>query len=137
MDKPRFEQMVQGTSAGELMRLLHGADVATASWARKELTSRGFSNVELRLAERLADPDPRVRRRWVRYLPGMRGIDAQKWLLWLSRDSDSEVRLTAITLMASTTNREILDRLATLAADDQDARIRARSEEHTSELQSH
>jgi hypothetical protein len=124
---PRFEQ-IEGTTAGELMQLLHGSDVSTVSWARDELSRRGFSKTELRLAERLADPDPRVRRQWVRYLPGLRGVDAQQWLLWLSRDSDAEVRLTAITLMASTTNRELLDRLAELAASDTDARIRAQAE---------
>lgn len=125
--KPRFEQ-VEGTNAGELMQLLHGSDVATASWARNELSRRGFNKTELRLAERLADPDPRVRRQWVRYIPGLRGVDAQQWLLWLSRDDDADVRLTAITLMASTTNRELLDRLAELAASDNDARIRGQAE---------
>jgi hypothetical protein len=107
----------------ELMRRLRSADKAAASEAEAELMRRGFKTVHLELARMLFDPDPKVRKRLAHALPGMTSVDAVPWMWWLSRDSDPEVRLTAITLMATTGDPALLERLEEIARQDSDPRI--------------
>ncbi len=52
------------------------------------------------------------------------GIDAAPWLLRLARDRDAEVRLTAITLLATTGDRALLEEVRRIAQADSDPRIR-------------
>jgi hypothetical protein len=112
----------------ELMRRLRAGDGSTVAGARAELVRRGFTKIHLELARRLFDPDPNVRRELARLLPGVQGIRPGTWLWWLSRDDDPEVRLTAITLLATTGERAVLDRVEGIARNDPDPRIRRQAE---------
>ncbi len=68
--------------------------------------------------------DPAVRKELARQLPELRSIDAAPWLIQLSRDSDPGVRLTAITLMATSGDPLLLEQVARIAGEDPDQRIR-------------
>ena len=108
----------------ELMRQLRSEDNDAAAQARTELIRRGFTEVDLELARRFCDPDPEVRKRLARSLPGLQSVDAAAWLLPLCRDSDAEVRMTAVTLMATTGDPGLLEQVESIARQDADPRIR-------------
>ena len=115
---------LRGDESMELMRQLRAEDKETMSRARGELIRRGFTEVDLELARRLFDPDVEVRKRLARSLPGLTSIDAASWLLALCRDPDSDVRMTAVTLMATTGDPGLLERVEAMAREDADSRIR-------------
>jgi hypothetical protein len=117
-----------GVDTVVVMRQLHSADPAAVAAARSELVRRKFSAVHLNLARRLFDPDPEVRKELARMLPGVAGVDAVPWLLWLGRDQDAEVRLVAITLMATTGDPTLLGEIEKMAQEDPDPRIQQRAE---------
>ncbi len=107
----------------DLVGLLYDDNGMLVAKAEAELARRGFTGMHLELAKRLTDPDPEVRRRWVQSLPGMQDLDARPWLLWLARDEDTEVRRTALSLLATGSDPETLATVERLARDDADPRI--------------
>jgi len=114
------------TEVRDLIGLLSGRE---AQAARSELQRRGFGPVELALAEKMVDPDPQVRKQLARLLPQMTSIEPQRWLLWMCRDEDAEVRLTAISLLATCGNPAVLAEVEQRAAADADPRVRRLGEQ--------
>jgi len=112
----------------ELVRQLRGADADGGADIRQELQRRGFRDVHFRLAAQLFDPDPHQRRQMVRMLPELPGVDAGPWLAWLCRDPDAEVRLAAITIVATAGTPELLAEIESLARNDDDPRIQQQAE---------
>jgi HEAT repeat protein len=80
------------------------------------------------LARKLFDPNPEVRKALARALPRLQSVDAGPWLLRLSRDEDAEVRLAAITLMATTGDPSLLGQVEAAARQDPDPRIQEQAE---------
>jgi hypothetical protein len=113
----------------ELMRDLNSTDPTIESKARTELTQRGFTDFHLKFARRLFDPDPAVRKEVAQMLPGLPGVDAVPWLLYLCRDDDPEVRLTAVSLIVTTGNPALLDKAEAIARADNDPRIQNQAEQ--------
>ena len=107
----------------DLMRQLSDADEDRAKPLQAELRRRGLSAAEIDLAGRLFDSDPAVRKRLVAELPGMADIDASAWLLQCCKDGDADVRLASFSLLATSTNPLLLQKLKVLAQNDADARI--------------
>jgi hypothetical protein len=112
----------------QLMQRLARQEEPRASGARAELVRRGFTEVHLELARRLFDPDPEVRKRLARLLPAVQSVDAAPWLLWLSRDSDPEVRLVAIGLIATSGDAVLLEQIEQAAREDPDPQIQRQAE---------
>jgi hypothetical protein len=108
-----------------VMSLLHDPLPDTVAAAAAELDDRGLSGQHLELARDLTDPDPAVRRRLVDRLPDTPGLVARPWLLWLSHDDDADVRLAALTFLATSSDPRLLDYVRQLADRDQDPRIEA------------
>lgn len=108
----------------ELLRALRGAGDELRRMAGDELRKRGWPEREVVLALHLAGDDAGERRRWAESLPRISGLDAKPWLLWLSEDDDPEVRLVALTLMATTRDPEMLAVVARMGRDDADGRVR-------------
>ena len=100
------------------------SDPKEAAAARTELSRRGLTEVHFDLARRLFGADPGVRKQLARTLPELKSIDATPWLLHLSKDADAEVRLTAITLLATSGDPALLQQVEQIAAEDDDPRIR-------------
>ena len=113
----------------ELMQQLRQSDHQASAAAREELIRRGFGEVDLELARQLFDPDPAVRKHLAQAVPRLQSIDAVPWLLWLCRDDDADVRMTAVTLLATTGDPQLLERVETLARQDTDPRIRELAEQ--------
>ncbi len=98
----------------DLMRQLGSAEEKPAEKFQAELRRRGFSAVEIDLARRLFDADPAVRKRLIAELPAMPDIDASAWLTQCCKDEDAEVRLAAFSLLATSNNPLLLQKIKVL-----------------------
>lgn len=127
--KPLAAADLQAMDEMEVMRLLQNPNAKTAAAGREELQRRGFGAVQIDLATRLFSSNSNVRRELARALPALRSIDPTPWLLWLARDEDAEVRLTAISLMATVSDPRLLAEIERMAASDEDPRIRRCAEQ--------
>lgn len=110
------------------MRDLHASDPGVAEAARAELIAQGFSEGQIELAQRLFDPDPTVRRELARALIELGSIDPLPWLLHLCRDEDPQVRLTALSLLATTGDPTLLRQVAEMVRRDPDPEVQRLSE---------
>lgn len=113
-----------------LVMLLHAGDGEQVSRAHLELRAQGFSSHQIEVVKRLFDPDPQVRQQSARALPGVRGMNAKPWLLWLTRDENADVRLVAIGLLATSRDPELTARMREIANDDADSRVRRQAERY-------
>ncbi|MBN2291514.1 MAG: HEAT repeat domain-containing protein [Pirellulales bacterium] len=130
-DMSKAHQSSSGLSDAKTEDLLHqlnSGDASTAATARNELQLRGFKDVHFRVAAKLCDPNPAVRAELARKLPGVRGINPQPWLLMLARDVNGDVRLAAITLLATAADPSVLDEVEALARQDIDRRVRQQAD---------
>jgi HEAT repeats len=107
-----------------LLAQLRDADADVATDARRKLVQRGFTPGQIEIGMHLTAADARERLRWTEVLPRYVGIETKPWLLWLSRDADADVRLAAASLMATTSDPQMLERVRQLARDDEDPRVR-------------
>ncbi len=121
--KPVLDSEFGKIETDVLMRWLLADDAAVVSRAEAELRRRGFTDIQLKLARCLFNPDPAVRIELARTLPKLTTIDPVPWLLWLSRDPHIEVRLAAISLMATTGDPALLTRIRQMAREDADAAV--------------
>lgn len=95
----------------EVMLDLHSEDAAITAAAEKELSRRGYKAVHLSIARQLTDPDSAVRLKLVLALPRARGIDPRPWLLRLSEDRDEGVRAAALSILRTSQDPELLQKL--------------------------
>ncbi len=125
-DKPSDE--LKSADSFDLLERSCSPVAELAAAARAELSRRGFNEVHFDLARRMFSADPAVRKELARALPELRSIDAAPWLMQLSKDTDPEVRLTAITLMATSGDPLLLAEVERIAGADSDPRIREQVE---------
>ena len=111
-----------------VMKQLRSADGRVATAAEVELTQRGFSAAHLELARRLFDPDPSVRKQIGRAALETPGVNPIPWLVELSRDDDPEVRLAAVTLMATTGEPALIGNIEEIARRDPSERVRRQAQ---------
>jgi hypothetical protein len=121
--EPEPDEKFDSMETDVLMRWLHSADATVAARAEAVLRRQGFTDVQVELARRLFDADTAVRIELARTLPRLTSIDPVPWLLWLSRDPDAEVRLAAISLMATTGDPALHARIRQMAREDSDAAV--------------
>ena len=120
----RLPASLAAEDAVGLIKDLNSEDDARAEAAEAELIGRGFTEAQIELARKLYDPDAAVRKKLVRELPGLQGVDTVPWLLELCRDAQSEVRLAAIALLATSSDPAVLDEVERIAGRDDDSGIR-------------
>ncbi len=126
--EPRTQEQPPGglreVATIELMRSLDVRDGRVQISARAELVRRGFTAEHIDLAHRLFDPNPETRRRLVGRLAEVRSVNATPWLMHLASDTHVEVRWTALSMLATATDRAILQDVGRMARADPDPRIR-------------
>ena len=120
----RLRASLAGEDAIALIKDLNSQSDARADAAEAELIGRGFNATQLDLARKLFDPNPEVRKKLVQELPGLQDVDTVPWLLELCRDAESEVRLEAITILATSSDPAVLDQIEQIAGRDSDSSIR-------------
>ena len=116
---------LKAVDALDLMRRLRSEKEAEQTAARRELLRRGFSEVDLDLARQLFSPDIAARKQLALAVPRLASVDAARWLMWLAADPQPEVRMAAITTLATTGDPRLLDRVEALARKDSDQQIQA------------
>lgn len=89
------------------------------------MARRNFSEVDLELARQLFSPDVEVRKQLARAVPRLSSVDAAQWLLWLALDPQPEVRLVAVSTLATTGDPALLDRVEAMVRNDRDPQIQA------------
>ncbi len=127
-----FESPVAGSSSASddeagTVRLMHDlgdANPSTAESALVELKARGFTDTHLQMARQLTSPDKAQRARLAAAIPGVAGIDARLWLTWLLRDEAAEVRVAALSVLATTGDPDSLWRVLEIARQDPEPQVR-------------
>jgi hypothetical protein len=120
---------LKSVDALDLMRRLRADDGDQRTEARRELTRRGFSEVDMELARQLFSPDAEARKQLAQTVPRLSSVDAAQWLMWLAQDPQPEVRLAAISTLATTGDPALLDRVEALARSDRDPQIQVQAEQ--------
>ena len=117
-----------GVETVDLMQRLQSPRDETVAEAQAELARRGFSETHLALARQLFHPDPEVRMRLARLLPDLPNVSAAPWLMQLARDESAEVRLLAISLLATTGDPALTEAIEAIAREDPDPRVQRQAE---------
>lgn len=112
-----------------LMHDLNDDDAKVAEAAAEALIQRGFTASHLKLARQLTSRRAEDRTRLARQLPLVSDIDSRLWLTWLLRDEVAEVRLAALSVLATTGDAETLRRAVEIARQDRDPRVRQQLEQ--------
>ena len=109
---PRAQPVdLNGLADMGVMRSLHSSSSRIGAMAEAELAKRGYREMDIRLARRLVDPDPKVRLKLVTVLPSLAGVDPRPWLLQLMRDEDALVRRAAASVLSTSNDPLIQKRL--------------------------
>ena len=109
----------------ELVILLANSRGYQAKMIRDVAHNRGISDVELALAQRLAAPEATMRRELLEDLSSLPAVSARRWLHWLLEDSDAQVRLGALTRMATSGDPQLYELARNRAIQDSDPRVAA------------
>jgi hypothetical protein len=89
----------------------------------EELTRRGFGRLSARLVRQLFSEDPAERLRLVDDVLTEPGVDARPWLILLADDAAADVRLLAVTIMATSADPVLIEKAWQVAINDRDPRI--------------
>ena len=98
---------------------------AEAAAARQTLRERGFSESVLELTRQLESMPPRERRDALERAAQLPPTDARKVLRWFVADADAEVRLQALTILATTGDPQLAELARERAVEDADPRVAA------------
>jgi len=98
---------------------------AEAAAARQALRERGFSDGVLELTRQLEALSPRQRRDALERAAQLPPTDARKVLRWFVADEDAEVRLQALTILATTGDPKLGELARERAVEDVDPRVAA------------
>jgi hypothetical protein len=89
----------------------------------EELTQRGLGRLSKATVERLLSDQAQDRAQLVDEVLTTPGINARPWLLLLADDANANVRLAAVSVMATSSEPELLEKAWQTAIRDSDPRI--------------
>jgi len=96
----------------EVVSALQSPAASIVAAALTELRNRGFGAAQIRMAEWFVAADPARRMALINALPEATVIDPQQWLLWLTYDTDPQVRKAAVTSLSTSNSPGVARRLA-------------------------
>ena len=96
----------------EVIQALNDRDALHVLRAIEELKRRGFSDREVEVAERMVDPDVRIRRHLIDQITRLDGIESRMWLLLMLNDEDRQIRERAISLLGQIADTDADVRIA-------------------------
>jgi hypothetical protein len=114
---------LRGQKTEVLLQSVQGADFYTVGVVRQVLGERGFSREELDLAQRIVQSKPGERLQLVRELRNVHAGIARRWLREFLTDEDPDVRLEALSVLAASSDPELVPLARELAVHDRDPRI--------------
>ncbi len=106
-----------------LITQLSKADHYDAGSIRVVLRQRGFVEAEWALAKMFSSPHVEDRNQLVEAVSTLPAGNARRWLRWLLEDTAAEVRLRALTALATTNDPQLFRLAREMAIADQDARV--------------
>jgi hypothetical protein len=109
----------------ELLRRWLSAEGSEVLPLEEELTRRGFGRLSARLVEQLFSADWNDRLALVDGVLTEPGVDARPWLMLLSDDANADVRLLAVTIMATSNDAVLVEKAWQVSIRDHDSRIAA------------
>jgi hypothetical protein len=114
---------LEGVTTRELLKRWLEVDGSEVLPIETELTHRGFVRLSARLVEPLFAENAEDRLRLVDDVLTEPGIDPRPWLMILSDDVDADVRLLAVTIMATSDDAKLLEKAWQVSIRDRDPRI--------------
>jgi hypothetical protein len=117
------ERPLAGMATRELLQKWCEAERADIFPFEGELAQRGFGRISKDLAQHYLSDDSQQRQRLVDEVLKRPGVDARPWLLLLADDTDAEVRLASVTVMATSTDLALIEKAWQVAIRDRDPRI--------------
>src|SRR5207237_7069980 len=107
----------------ELLRRWLAAGNGDVQSIERELAKRGFGKLTPRLVRQFFSQDAEERMRLVDCVIAQPGAGSGAWLLLLADDVDAEVRLFAVTLMATSNDASLVEKAWQVSIRDHDPRI--------------
>jgi hypothetical protein len=117
------DERFEGVDSRKLLARWLVAEGSDVYPLEQELMERGFGRLSPRLARQLVSERVEDRLRLVDDVLTDPGIDARPWLLLLADDADGDVRLVAVTIMATSRDAELIEKAWQVAIRDRDPRI--------------
>ncbi|NOY42110.1 MAG: hypothetical protein GXP26_09770 [Planctomycetes bacterium] len=118
----QIKRLRQKTSQ-ELVQLLPRDDLFKAGPIRAVLRERGLTDAEMNLTKQFSSAQVGDRLQLVDDLSVLPAATARRWLRWLLKDKNAEVRLRALSAIATTADPGLYNIARDLAINDQDPRI--------------
>jgi hypothetical protein len=122
-DANATREKVADVPSRELIERWLSAQGFEASALKEALADRDFEPLHRQLAERLVSHDPRERMQLVDDVLTTPDINSRPWLTILADDSDADVRLAAVTIMATSSDPALIEKAWQTAIRDRDPRI--------------
>ena len=116
-------ESLRNVSPRELFAELAKANFYRAGAIRTVLGERGFARQEFSLGEHLTSPDPAVRLQLIPDLGLLPARTARRWLRELLGDDIAEIRLAALTALATSQDPELIQLAREIAVRDSDPRV--------------
>ena len=106
-----------------VIMLLGSKQADVRDQAVNELVKRGLTNEEIRVANQLASPLTEVRLGLLESILNRTDLDPRPWLLWLAEDPQREVRMRAVTTLATMNDPSIRQSLQQRLAQEHDPTV--------------
>jgi hypothetical protein len=111
------------TESRELLRKWFASESGDTQSVEHELGRRGFGKLSKPLVRQFFSEKPQERMRLIDIVLAQPGGGSEAWLLLLAEDSDVDVRLFAITFMATSNNAALVEKAWQAAIRDHDPRV--------------
>lgn len=112
-----------GVDSRELLRTWLAAESGDVQPIERELAKRGFGKLSKRVVRQYYSDNAQDRLKLIDMVLAQPGGGSEAWLLLLSSDSDPDVRLFAVTFMATSNNAALVEKAWQAAIRDRDPRI--------------
>ncbi|NOY30607.1 MAG: hypothetical protein GXP28_10705 [Planctomycetes bacterium] len=123
LEMERRQKALRKVPSRVLITQLPKAGHYGAGSIRVVLRQRGFVEAEWALAELFSSPHMEDRNQLVEAVSALPAGNARRWLRWLLQDVAAEVRLRALTALATTNDPQLFRLAREMAVADQDTRV--------------
>lgn len=110
-------------SSRDLLRLWLSAEPSEAKPIERELAKRGFGTLTTPLVRQYFSDSPKDRQHVADRVLAQPGAGAAAWLMLLAQDADPDVRLFAVSFMATSNDPALVEAAWNLAIRDRDPRV--------------
>jgi hypothetical protein len=111
------------TDSRELLKTWVASEDSDAQPIARELARRGFGKLSKPLVHQFFSNNPQDRMRLLDNVLAQPGGGSEAWLLLLASDADPDVRLFAVTFMATSNNAALVEKAWQAAIRDHDPRV--------------